>query len=78
MLAASVALLATGVASATTAPNVVNTVRVVLTPTKIEIPRDQFVLANGITRYPRGALIVFNLFNETSKALRQAFEALLG
>jgi hypothetical protein len=69
VLVAAVSLSVVGGASATTAPDVVNTVRVVLTPTAVEIPRDQFVLANGITRYPRGALIVFNLFNETTKPL---------
>jgi len=54
---------------ATTAPSVVNTVRVVLTNTSIEIPKDQFVTANGETRYPRGALIVFSLYNEGTKPL---------
>lgn len=49
----------------TTAPSVLNQVRVVLTSTAIEIPKDQFVTANGETRYPRGAMINFNLFNES-------------
>lgn len=67
----AVAALAIGVAPsfATTAPDVVNKVRVILTNTTIEIPRDQFVLANGITRYPRGATIVFILYNEATKPL---------
>jgi hypothetical protein len=56
-------------ASATTAPTVLNRVRVVLTSTSIEIPRDQFVKANGETRYPRGASIVFSLFNESKTTL---------
>jgi hypothetical protein len=55
--------------NATTAPTVLNRVRVVLTSTSIEIPRDQFVKANGETRYPRGASIVFSLFNESKTTL---------
>jgi hypothetical protein len=67
----AIAALSFGVAPsfATTAPNVVNKVRVVLTNTSIEIPKDQFVLANGITRYPRGATIIFILYNEATKPL---------
>jgi hypothetical protein len=57
------------VALATTAPNMTNNVRVVLTGSAIEIPRDQFVLKNGVTRYPRGAIINFIFYNESKKSL---------
>jgi hypothetical protein len=53
-------------ASATTAPGVLNKVRITLTNKAIDIPRDQFVKSNGITRYPRGANIEFTLVNEGS------------
>jgi hypothetical protein len=68
---ACVLSLASGVtpSGATTAPNVLNQVRVVLTNTLIEIPKDQFVKSNGETRYPRGAIISFSLFNESTKPL---------
>jgi hypothetical protein len=56
-------------ASATTTPDTVHHVPVVLTNTTITVPKDQFVKADGITRYPRGALIDFKLENRGSKAI---------
>jgi hypothetical protein len=56
-----------GSASATTAPGVLNHVRVILTDNQIIIPKDQFRKADGITRYPRGALIEFVFTNKGSK-----------
>lgn len=54
---------------ATTAPDVLHHVKVTLTSTAIQIPKDQFVKADGITRYPRGALIEFTLKNDSNKPL---------
>lgn len=58
---------AAGTAAATTAPGVLNHVRVIITDNKILIPKDQFRKADGITRYPRGALIEFVFTNKGSK-----------
>jgi hypothetical protein len=70
-LACAVGLLcvaATAVtARATTAPGVLNHVRVIITNNKIIVPKDQFVKADGITRYPRGAVIEFVFTNKGSK-----------
>jgi hypothetical protein len=65
---AATCLLAAG-AGATTAPDVLHHVNVVLTNTSIVIPKDQFVKKDGITRYPRGALIEFTLKNQGTKPI---------
>ena len=54
---------------ATTSPDVLHHVNVILTPRGIQIPKDQFVKKDGVTRYPRGALIEFNLKNDSNKPL---------
>lgn len=66
-LVATCSLAAT--AGATTAPDVLHHVNVVLTNKAIQIPKDQFVKKDGITRYPRGALIEFTLRNHGTKPI---------
>ena len=75
MLAVTCAVFA-GSASATTAPGVLNHVRILLSNSAIKIPRDQFTTAAGLTRYPRGAVIEFTLVNEGSSPISVRIEAL--
>jgi hypothetical protein len=63
------ACLLSAAAVATTSPDVLHHVTVILTNTTIQIPKDQFVKKDGITRYPRGALIEFTLENKSSKPI---------
>lgn len=64
-------------ASATTAPGVLNHIRVVLTDSAIQIPRDQFdKKGSDVTRYPRGAEIEFTLVNKGSKPISVRIKAL--
>jgi len=73
VLACAIGLLCVGAtaatAPATTAPGVLNHVKVIITDTAILIPKDQFVQKDGITRYPRGALIEFVFTNKGSKPI---------
>jgi hypothetical protein len=68
-LGAAFALVLPGAADATTSPDIVHRIAVTLTNSKISIPRDQFVKADGVTRYPRGAVIVFVLKNKGTKPM---------
>jgi hypothetical protein len=63
-------------ASATTAPGVLNHIKITITNTAIDIPRDQFVKKDGITRYPRGAEIEFTLVNKGSVPIAVRIKAL--
>jgi hypothetical protein len=74
-LAVSCAVFASS-AAATTAPGVLNHVRILLSNSAIKIPRDQFTTAGGQTRYPRGAVIEFTLVNEGSTPISVRIEAL--
>ncbi len=69
MAVALAALVATGAASArtqTTTPGVVYVLKTVVDDKGIHIPKDRFT-RNGITRYPRGALIRYELTNKGTK-----------
>jgi hypothetical protein len=70
-LACVVGLLCAGATAvtgrATTTPGALHHVPVIITDNRISIPKDQFVTADGITRYPRGALIEFVFTNKGSK-----------
>jgi hypothetical protein len=68
-VATLVACVAAAGSRATTAPDVLHHVNVTLTTKAIKIPKDQFVKKDGVTRYPRGALIEFNLKNNSNKPL---------
>jgi hypothetical protein len=73
MLAVSVALVA-GVAvpaavharPQTTTPGVIYVVKTPVDDKGIHIPKDQFT-RNGVTRYPRGALIRYEFINKGTK-----------
>ena len=67
--AALAACLLAAIAGATTAPDVLHHVKVTLTNNAIEIPKDQFVKKDGVTRYPRGALIEFTIKNDNNKPM---------
>jgi hypothetical protein len=70
VIALGLATTATGHAvTRTTAPGVIAHVPIVLSATKIDIPKDQFVLKNqsNVARYPRGATIDFGIKNTTGK-----------
>jgi hypothetical protein len=68
-LVCATALAAAATAGATTGPGVLAKVPVVLSPTKIAIPKDQFVLKSqpDVARYPRGATISFGITNHGKK-----------
>ncbi len=53
----------------TTTPDVVHEVSVKLTNTAINIPKDQYVQANGITRYLRGSVVDFTFKNTGTKPI---------
>ena len=74
-LAVSCAVFAAS-AAATTAPGVLNHVRILLSNSEIKIPRDQFTSPGGLTRYPRGAVIEFTLVNEGSAPISVQIHAL--
>jgi hypothetical protein len=60
---------AVGARPLTTTPDVVHEVSVKLTNTAIDIPKDQYVQANGITRYLRGSVVDFTFKNTGSKPI---------
>jgi hypothetical protein len=65
----AVALAAAATAGATTGPGAVAKVPVVLTATKVVIPKDKFVLPSQpeVARFPRGAEINFGIKNTGGK-----------
>jgi hypothetical protein len=73
-VALAVALLAFGAAqtgtapasSLTTTPGVVYVLKTVVDDKGVHIPKDKFT-KNGVTRYPRGALIRYEFVNKGSK-----------
>jgi hypothetical protein len=68
--ALTAALVLAGGAGATTAPGVLYRVPVLLTGAKIVIAKDPYSTANGLTRYPRGAVIEFDVRNRAGVPIR--------
>jgi hypothetical protein len=69
VVVAACSCVAAGARPSTTTPDVVHEVSVKLTNTAIDIPKDQYVQANGITRYLRGSVVDFTFKNRGSKPI---------